>query len=331
VIAKITRGTSIRCLVEYLFGPGKHNEHKNPHVVARDALLDDVPEGQQLTAAQVREVWETIDAPRAIHQVPTGTRSRVKVLAGQTPLGGLDLDPERKRVPGVVWQLSLTNAADDRLLREVEWAEIAHKAMEVMSFTEASGKAPVRWVAMRHGPSPGGNDHIHIAVSLVREDGTKPSVYRDYVKMSAFAAEVERQYGLTQVDDRKTVGHPGLTQAEIERAKREGSPEPDRIRLARIVREIARNNKGEAEFVQRLREAGVSLRPRFAQDETERVVGYSVGLEGRTGKTIWFGGGSLDRDLSLSRLREFWEVSPAETAAAVRYWASAPGTNNRET
>ena len=75
----------------------------------------------------------------------------------------------------------------------------------------------------------------------------------------------------------------------------------------------------------------MSLRPRFAQDETERVVGYSVGLEGRTGKTIWFGGGSLDRDLSLSRLREFWEVSPAETAAAVRYWASAPGTNNRET
>ena len=33
-------------------------------------------------------------------------------------------------------------------------------------------------VAVRHGVSRAGNDHIHIAVNLVREDGTKASVWR---------------------------------------------------------------------------------------------------------------------------------------------------------
>ena len=49
-----------------------------------------------------------------------------------------------------------------------------------MGFTEASGKAPCRWVAVRHGLSKNGNDHVHIAVSLVREDGTKAMTHNDY-------------------------------------------------------------------------------------------------------------------------------------------------------
>jgi hypothetical protein len=42
-----------------------------------------------------------------------------------------------------------------------------------------TGKADCRWVAVRHGLSTNGNDHIHIAVSLVREDRTKASVHND--------------------------------------------------------------------------------------------------------------------------------------------------------
>jgi len=329
VIVKITRGTSIRGLVEYLFGPGKHNEHYGQHIVAGDQSLEDVPQGPRLTAAQVREVWRTIDAPRISHHVATGARLRVKATAGGPALPGLEA--KEKRAPGVVWQLSMTTAGEDRALSDAEWGEIAQGAMETVGFTEAGGKAPVRWVAVRHGLSVGGNDHVHVAVSLVREDGTKPSVYRDYVKMSAFAAEVERRYGLVTVDGRKSSGLPGLTRAEIERARRDGSPEPDRTRLARVVREAAVDNQDEAEFVRRLRQAGVSVRPRFAEGGQEKVVGYSVGLPGHDGKTIWFGGGSLAPDLSLPRLRSFWEATPQATTAAVAAWRGAKSPRGRET
>ena len=47
-----------------------------------------------------------------------------------------------------------------------------------MGFTEISGKADCRWVAVRHGLSKAGNDHIHIAVNLVREDGAKASMHQ---------------------------------------------------------------------------------------------------------------------------------------------------------
>jgi hypothetical protein len=34
VIDKVTRGTGVAKLIYYLYGPGKHNEHTDPHLVA---------------------------------------------------------------------------------------------------------------------------------------------------------------------------------------------------------------------------------------------------------------------------------------------------------
>lgn len=50
---------------------------------------------------------------------------------------------------------------------------IAQDFADRMGFSEASGKAARRWVAVCHCVSTNGNDHLHSAVSLVREDGTK--------------------------------------------------------------------------------------------------------------------------------------------------------------
>ena len=44
---------------------------------------------------------------------------------------------------------------------------------------------------------------------------------------------------------------------------------------------------------------------------------------------MWFGGGRLGSDLSLPQLRQFWEATPAETAAAAEVWRS-PGRWGRE-
>ena len=74
------------------------------------------------------------------------------------------------------------------------------------------------------------------------------------------------------------------------------------------------------------------MRPRWgaggSPEGTEAVVGYSVGLGGKA-ETVWFGGGRLGSDLSLPQLRQFWEATPAETAAAAEVWRS-PGRRGRE-
>lgn len=74
---------------------------------------------------------------------------------------------------GHVWHCSLSIREGEGDLTDENWANIANDFMDHMGFTEASGKALCRGVAIRHGHSKIGNDHIHIAASLVREHGTK--------------------------------------------------------------------------------------------------------------------------------------------------------------
>jgi len=336
VIAKITRGTDLPRLVRYLFGPGRANEHTDQRAVALAGSLRATPVGETLTKEQVGALGERMDARRIkFGMAAAGAPQRVKVPAGRAPgpPGSPGVEEEHRLGPGHVWHLSLTTPVGDRTLSDAEWARIAKAAMDRMGFTEASGKAPVRWVAVRHGISVQGNDHVHIAATIVRDDGSKATVFRDYKKMSALAAEVEREYGLVVVGGRTTSGGPGLTRAEIERARRDGRPEAVRTTLARLVREARSSSANEAEFVRRLRAAGALVRPRWvgsgAGEDAETVVGYSVGL-GEKGEAVWFGGGRLGADLSLPQLRQFWEATPAETRAAVAAWRS-PGRRGRET
>src|SRR5262249_43885994 len=155
---------------------------------------------------------------------------------------------------------------------------IARESVKGMGF-EAEGKAPARWVAVRHGRSAGGFDHIHLVVDLVREDGTKASIWRDRVTMSQLCARFEREHGLRVVGGRVGAGRPGNARAGLQRAVREGRAEPVRERLAREVRSAAVASATEAEFVRRLRESGqVLVRPRYARGGRVQVVGYSVAL-----------------------------------------------------
>jgi len=73
-----------------------------------------------------------------------------------------------------------------------------------MGFTEASGKAPIRWVAIHHGVSTNGNDHIHIAATILREDGTRwDGRFNDYKTAQTAARAIEAKYGLATVAGRE--------------------------------------------------------------------------------------------------------------------------------
>lgn len=335
MIVKITRGTDLPGLVRYLFGPGRANEHRDQRAVGLASSLRATPVGEKLDADQVVALGQRMDAMRVKFGVPAqGALRRAKVdqTTGDATGQLTGLVAEHERGPGHVWHMSLSIPVDDRQLSDAEWGAITRGAMDAMGFSEVGGKAPVRWVAVRHGVSVNGHNHVHIAATIVRDDGTKATVFRDYKKMSAYAAQVEREYGLVVVGGRTTRGGPGLTRAEIEQAERDGRPEAVHTTLARLVREARTTSADEGEFVRRLRLSGVAIRPRWgaggSREGTEAVVGYSVGLGG-DGETVWFGGGRLGSDLSLPQLRQFWEASPAETAAATEVWRSR-GHRGRE-
>ncbi len=87
----------------------------------------------------------------------------------------------------------------------------------------------------------------------------------------------------------------------------------------------------EAEFVRRLRRAGILLRPRYATGGKAQVVGYSVALRSSEGaEPIWFGGGRLARDLALPRLRELWEASYSDPVAVAEWRSTRLTQEGRE-
>ncbi|MGY2744235.1 hypothetical protein ACVWZ8_001352 [Arthrobacter sp. UYCu723] len=119
--------------------------------------------------------------------------------------------------------------------------------MKDMDFTEDGGKAPSRRVAVRHGLSKNGNIHIHIAASMVRDDGTKWNSWKIKYKSQQVARTLEKKYGLNQLGDLRA--GRGFTPAEQSKAIRQGLPEVERHSLARKVRMCAAATVDEAEFV----------------------------------------------------------------------------------
>jgi hypothetical protein len=123
----------------------------------------------------------------------------------------------------------------------------------------------------RHRPVAfNGNDHIHIAVSLVREDGTKASTHGDYKRAQKTCRELETKYGLEELSSvHATRGYDPAEKATAVRDERE----MHRASLARKVRASASASGSEAEFVRRARDTGLLVRPRYAKDTTDVIVG----------------------------------------------------------
>jgi Relaxase/Mobilisation nuclease domain len=227
----------------------------------------------------------------------------------------------------------MTIGTRSRDLSDAEWAEVAQEAMSRLGFEGSRHQAGCRWVAVRHGRSGAGNDHIHVVVGLVREDGKRARTANDFRQLSRLCADMEGRYGLSAVEGRaKKAAVPGLTRAEIEKARRIGLDETERADLGRVVRSAATVADSEAEFVRLLRDAGLAARPRFDRAGRHRVVGYAVAEEPSDGgAAVFFGGGKLATDLSLPGLRERWRTGEAESQDAATEWAGgAPATGVHE-
>jgi hypothetical protein len=310
----IVKGGRMAGLVVYLCGPGRANEHTEPHLVGGDGLLLDVYKDAELNRQSALAIAGYLDKPRRI----SGTEITAPARDASGNVVG--------RKAAHVWHCSLALEPGEGPLADGQWQAISTDFMNEMGFTEiGSGRSAARWAAIHHGLTKAGGDHIHIAASLVREDGTKVSTHNDQLRAQKICNELERKYGLRVLLSRENgTGMPGLKPAEVQRAARLGLPEPERLTIARTVRACAAGARTEAEFVRACRQEGLLLRARFADGRSDVVVGYSVGLHPVGGeRPLYYRGSGLAKDLALPRLREHWEISPDLATEAVAEWTAA--------
>lgn len=326
MMPNIVRGGRMAGLMVYLAGPGRQNEHELPRLVAgHDVVTFTVDPGRELSRDDALDIANALDQPRRVH----GT-SITK------PVKEFDEDAGRKvevgRTDAHVWHCSLSLRTDEGVLSDSQWQSISEDFVKEMGFMDPDGAKSSRWAAVRHGLSTGGNDHVHLVVQLVREDGTKARIHNDAKRAQAACNMLEKKYGLAVVEsrehDRGTLA--GVKPAELDRARVEGRPAVHKDLLRHRIRSAVALSGDEREFISRLRENHVLVRPRFAAGGRDKVEGYSVALEPAAGqKPVWYAPSKLDANLGLGRVRAWWD-SESE-ARAVPSWVVQAGRAGRTT
>ncbi|MHA6632097.1 relaxase/mobilization nuclease domain-containing protein [Pseudonocardia sichuanensis] len=295
MITKVVHGWRVGGLVAYLMGPGRAQEHVRPRIVASWDGRDSGWQPQQNGASEFDlELGPLIRALRA------------PAVAAGLP----ESDGEGKR--GYVWHCSARVAAGDRVLSDAQWASIARDLLDGAGVAVRGDAGGPRWVAIRHA-----DDHIHIAVVLVRQDTCRrfwPS--RDYPRLREAAQRIERRLGLTLTASADGTAARAPGRGELEKARRQGR-EPARVELARAVRIAAVASGGAEEFVSALQEAGYLVELRRAPSGDP--LGYKVARRGdvtASGSPVFYSGSKLAPDLSLPRLLRAWEESSKGSEAA---------------
>ncbi|MEV3995500.1 mobilization protein [Streptomyces halstedii] len=276
MIAKISSGKSTAGLIRYLYGPGRANEHTDPHLVASwDGYAPDPGRADDIAAAR-QQLVEDLDL-------------RVKQA------DRLGRAPKQH-----VWHCSLRAAPGDRILGDAEWADIARRVVTATGIAPADDPDGCRWIAVRHAP-----DHIHIAATKVRGDLRPARHWNDYLTADRELVAIEKEYGLQQVirGDRTAAKRPH--RAEQEKALRSGRAKAARERLRTMVRTAAAAATDTDEFLGLLaRTKGVLIEVLYFPSGEPR--GYKVALENdrnANAEPVWFSGSTLAPDLSLPKIQ----------------------------
>ncbi|QRV39041.1 mobilization protein (plasmid) [Streptomyces californicus] len=285
---KAAEGDTTADLLAYLFGPGDHEEHIDPHLVA--AWTPGLPcPARNPDRMTLSDLALLLDAP-------------VEALRGPKPAEH-------------VWHISVRNEPTDRTLSDAEWATVAAEMVHAAGIAPHGDTHACRWVAVRHA-----DDHIHIVATLARQDGRHPRIRGDIPRMHTAARAFETAWGLTPMSPLDRTARRAPVTGEREKAARRGLPEAARESLQRTVREAAARATSTTDFLTRLRDAG--LRVREHHDENNTLDGYAVALPGdradRNTRPVWFSGRALAYDLSLPRVRERFHppIAPADITRA---------------
>ena len=256
--------------VAYLFGPGRHNEHTDPHLVA--AWNSHAPDpGRHPDQHTVGKLAARLDIP--LKALRPEHRPEVKYL-----------------------HIPLRAAPEDRHLTDDEWATAARRVLTAGGLLTEGDDQGCRWIAVRHA-----DDHIHLLVTTIRQDGRAPNLPRRYINAMRHEVDrIEADLGLRQLKpgDGTAAKHPG--HREHFKARRQAQP-AESIRLRTTVREALAASATVTELVTHLAEHGVIADVRHKPSGDIR--GITFAHQPADGdEPVWFSGSRLAPDLSLPKL-----------------------------
>ena len=271
MVPKIRRGSRTHGLLAYLYGPGKRDEHTDPHLVGSwDGFAPDPGRDPDATLTRLAAALDL----------------RVKQAGTKAP------DQH-------VWHCSVRTDPDDRHLTDAEWNTVARRLVRAVNLAPDGDPDGCRWVAVRHA-----DDHIHILATMVRGDLRRPRMNYDFKKAQAECRAIEKDMGLRELTPGDGTAAKTPTSAERFKAERTGKAETSRETLREAVRRAVAGAATEEEFFTRLRNAGLRIKLRHAPSGD--VLGYNVALLGdrnRDREPVWFAGSTLAPDLSLPKIR----------------------------
>ncbi|MEU0097321.1 mobilization protein [Streptomyces sp. NPDC006267] len=293
MVPDVSTGSDSRGLIAYLFGPGRRDEHTNPHIVAAWDMAGAADPGRD-PAATYSQLARRLD-----HHVDLRTRE----------LGG-------KKPPQHVWHCPVRTAPGDRYLTDTEWAEVARRVVHATGIAPDGDEKACRWIAVRHA-----DDHIHIMATTVRADGRRPRTHQDGRRAQAECRRIETEFGLRRLKSGDITAPRTPTGAERAKAERQGQTVTARQWLRERAYAVAAAVHTEADYFTVLQSLGIKVKTRLSPESGD-VIGYSLAAPGDTnsaGEPVWYGGSKLAPDLSINRLRE--RLPDQETADRPRFAA----------
>lgn len=224
----------------------------------------------------------------------------------------------RPRLGRHVAHVSLSLPPDDREVSDAEWSAIADHWTRGMGF-EA-------YAVVSHG------DHVHVAASRIRLDGSVVSDSHDWRRSESLVRDIEARWGLRQVESshllepaRAAVHRLAPSAARLALAER-GIPSPAE-QLADLVDAILDRRITAPEFIARLEAAGIGVRMRITS--AGRLAGFSYEIDGTIVTAKALGRGYtlqhlVRRGLEYDQAGDFAELDAARQRAAHRGIQAAP-------
>ncbi|MEU9041489.1 MULTISPECIES: relaxase/mobilization nuclease domain-containing protein [unclassified Kitasatospora] len=272
MVPDVSRGNKTYGLLAYLYGPGRRDEHFDPHLVASwDGFAPDPGRDPNATLKQLEQALDLRVNQRG-----------------------------RRRLKNHVWHCPVSLDPDERLLTDEEWGEVARRVVAAAGIAEPGDPDGCRWIAVRHDPR-----HIHIMATIVRGDLRGARLHNDAQRAQDECREIEKELGLRQLNPGDKTAAKRPTSAEGHKAERLGRPEPMRLQLMDRVRQAVAGAADVAEFLGRLEAAGLLVRRKVGPSGD--VLGYSVAHpddRNAQDEPIFFSGSKLAPDLSLPRIRK---------------------------
>ncbi|PXX53934.1 relaxase/mobilization nuclease-like protein [Nocardia tenerifensis] len=330
MIGKAIRGWDGQRLVRYLFSKGKYNEHTNPTVIA----------AWQSDPGALQPVWI---GPGDCDFAPGEIGKLAEHVTALSDAIGLPTEQPEPGQPGYtkhgyIWHLPVAIGVEDGELDHQTWRRIAEDMLHETGIAKSGDAGACRWIAVHHGKSLDGNDHIHIAAVLVRADtGKRFYPDNDWKAVRRVARRWEQALGLrlTAINDPLAVPTP--TRGEREKAERRRAAGDEgmlratpgaaaRIQLRQLITESAAVATSSEEFVARLRDAGMLID--FKYDTAGQIKGWAVAAPGdvsaKTGAPIFFAPSRhLGADMSWPRVTARWSTAPSGRSGAARAAAAA--------